>query len=164
MRIKIHLTNVFKHQDLGYQDVVELREQLVHANLTFAIEIANIQEGITKNLVQLMDYTASLVNFPIKPSQFVEVSLIPPVVLMLQLIEMTASSASNITATFQNLQIPFDPYYFLERYVPFIDWTEFKAASEKADMERKTGELLGAVAQQQLQQTQMMQQGNQGGM
>lgn len=84
-------------------------EQLVHANLTFAIQIADMQEGITKNLIALVDYIAELVGFKIVPSDYCEISLIPPVVLILQLIEATSGSANNVTATFQNMQLPFDP-------------------------------------------------------
>ncbi len=132
---------------LGYQEVIELREQLVHSNLTFAQEIIDIQEGITKTLTQLVDFIGQKVDFQIKPSDYIETTLIPPVVLMLQLIELTMGSASNITSTFQNLQIPFDPFYFLEKYVPFINWDEFKADSEKTSQIQALTSQLGQQQQ-----------------
>ena len=120
-----------------------MREQLIHSNITFATEIADIQEGITKNLTSVVDYISELIGFQIKPSEYIEVSLIPPTVLMLQLIEMTSGSASNITATFQNLQLPFDPYYFLQKYVPHIDWDEFKKSAQVADAEKTITDPMG---------------------
>jgi hypothetical protein len=52
---------------------------------------------------------------------------------MLQLIEMSLSSIGNINGIFQTLQTPIDPFFFLQQYVPFIDWEEFKSrASEYA--------------------------------
>lgn len=68
-----------------------------------------MQEGITKNLIALIDLIAEMTGFKIKPSEYCEVALIPPVVLILQLIEATSGSANNVTATFQNMQLPFDP-------------------------------------------------------
>ena len=63
--------------------------------------------------------------------------MIPPVVLILQLIEMTAGSANNIVGVFQTLQLPIDPISFLKKYVPFLDWDELEKqakiyANEKA--------------------------------
>ena len=116
---------------LGYMDVVELREQLVHANVSFATEIVDIQENVNAGLVKLMDIIAEVEQFELKPSEFYTISLIPPVVLILQLIEMTMSSVGNIFGIFQTGNIPFDPYYFLEKYVPYIDWTDFKIKSEE---------------------------------
>lgn len=73
--------------------VVELQSQLVHVNLAFATEIADIQESVAKELNRLVDTIAENLKYELKPTDFVEVSMIPPVVLMLQLIEMTAGSA-----------------------------------------------------------------------
>ena len=123
---------------LGYMDVVELREQLVHSNVSFATEITDLQEGITKSLTELVDVVAQIRGFPLEPSQYVSVSLIPPVVLILQLLEMTLSSVGNISSVFQSLQLPFDPYFFLQKYVPYVDWDEFKNEALKMGLERRT--------------------------
>lgn len=105
---------------LGYGDVVELQSQLVHVNLSFATEIADIQESVTKELNRMIDHMAQELDFQIKPSDYISVSMIPPVVLMLQLIEMTAGSANNIIGVFQSLQLPIDPISFLKKYIPLI--------------------------------------------
>jgi hypothetical protein len=111
--------------------VVELREQLVHANVTFATEIVDIQENINESLNRLVDTIAEIEELGYKPSSYYTVNLIPPIVLILQLIEMTLSSVGNIMGIFQTGNIPFDPYYFLDKYVPYIDWDDFRTASEE---------------------------------
>jgi len=111
--------------------VVELREQLVHANVTFATEIVDVQENINEGLNRLVDIVAEVEELDFVPSEYYKISLIPPIVLVLQLIEMTLSSVSNIMSVFQTGNIPFDPYYFLEKYVPHVDWVDFRKASEE---------------------------------
>jgi hypothetical protein len=64
-------------------------------------------------------------------TKYVTVSLTPPVVLIIQLIESTLNSIGNIAGIFTNLQIPVDPYYLLEQYVPQIDWRTFKEKASK---------------------------------
>ena len=123
---------------LGYADVVELREQLVHINVSFATEIIDLQETISKGLMKLIDRIAKLDNQEFKPSDYIDVTLIPPVVLILQLIEMTLASVGNIAGTFQQMNLLFDPYMFLKQYIPFIDWDEFKDSAAKFDSESKS--------------------------
>jgi hypothetical protein len=89
---------------LGYMDVVELREQLVHSNVTFATEISDMQENDNDALSRMVDIIAEIKELGYKPSKYVKVSLIPPVVLIVQLIEMTLSSIGNIAGVFTNLQ------------------------------------------------------------
>jgi len=128
---------------LGYMDVVELREQLVHTNVTFATEISDMQENDNEALTKLIDIIAEIKEVNFKPSKYVKVSLIPPVVLIVQLIEMTLSSIGNIAGVFTNLQLPIDPYFFLEKYVPHIDWVKFKEAAAEDSVETKTRTDLG---------------------
>ena len=145
---------------LGYGDVVDLQSQLVHVNLAFATEIADIQETVAKELNRMIDYIAKILNYQIKPSDYVEVALIPPVVLMLQLIEMTAGSASNILGVFQNLQLPVDPINFLKKYVPFVNWDEFEEQAKRYNAEKSSEIEFKAKADARLQQeTMAIQQG-----
>ena len=65
------------------------------------------------------------------PTEYTSVSLTPPIVLVLQLIESTLNSVGNIAGIFGNLQIPVDPYYLLQQYVPQIDWDIFKKKAEE---------------------------------
>jgi hypothetical protein len=111
---------------LGYADIIELREQLVHTNIAFATEISDIQEGISVGLTKFLDIVARHKNLDYKPSDYVSIQLIPPIVLMVQLIEMTLSSIGNMTSAFQSMQIPYDPYFLLEKYLPYINWESFK--------------------------------------
>ena len=120
---------------LGYGDVVELQSQLVHVNLSFANEIADVQESITKELNRMLDTIAEMVEYDVQPSKFVSVGLIPPTVLMLQLIEMTAGSANNVLGVFQSLQLPVDPIGFLKKYVPYLDWEELQEQAKTYSVE-----------------------------
>ena len=129
---------------LGYMDVVELREQLVHSNVTFATEISDMQENDNEAIAKLIDIIADIKEIGYKPSKYVKVSLIPPVVLIVQLIEMTLSSIGNIAGVFTNLQLPIDPYFFLEKYVPHINWKDFKESAQKDGITSKTRTELGA--------------------
>lgn len=117
--------------------MIELREQLVHTNVAFATEIAELQEGISKGLTKFLDIVARNKNLGFVPSEYVQIQLIPPIVLMVQLIEMTLSSIGNMTSAFQSMAIPFDPYFLLEKYIPYIDWESFreKAKIYKTDMD-----------------------------
>lgn len=123
---------------LGYADVIELREQLVHTNISFATEIIDMQENITAGLTKFVDIVAEVLNVNYKPSEYVQIKLIPPIVLILQLIEMTLSSIGNINGIFQTLQTPVDPYFFLKQYVPYIDWEAFKEAADNYTTVQKT--------------------------
>ncbi len=116
---------------LGYMDVVELREQLVHANVSFSTEIIDIQENVNEGMSQIFDIIADFEGLGVKPSDYYTISLIPPISLILQLIEMTMSSVGNILSVCQTANIDFDPYYFLQKYVPHIDWDDFKKNSEE---------------------------------
>lgn len=118
--------------------VVELKEQLVHANVSFSTEIMDMQEIDTNAINKLIDIIAAVKNTNFKPSDYVTTTLIPPVVLILQLIEMTLSSIGNIASVFLNMGITVDPYYFLSQYVPHIDWDEFKKASQQKIIDDKT--------------------------
>ena len=127
----MNLANSFEDNDLGYADVIELREQLIHANVSFATEIIDIQDNINVALNKLVDTIARNEGLEYVPTKYYRLNLIPPVVLILQLIEMTMSSIGNIMGIFQTANIQFDPYYFLEKYVPYINWEDFKIKSEE---------------------------------
>jgi len=130
---------------MGFNEVVELREQLVHANVTFATEIADIQESFNESIKGLTDKVFYMVNKnqQSSPNDYGNIILTPPVVLMLQLLETTMSSVSNILASFQNLEIPTDPYYLLEQYIPYVDWNEFREQAKKYNIKQQTADSIG---------------------
>lgn len=125
---------------LGYADIIELREQLVHTNVAFATEITDLQEGISAGLNKFLDIVARMKGLDYVPSEYISVQLIPPIVLMVQLIEMTLSSIGNMTSAFQAMQIAYDPYFLLEKYIPYINWETFKkkAIDYKTTMDTET--------------------------
>ena len=86
----------------------------------------------------MMDTIAEELNYEVVPSQFVTISMIPPIVLMLQLIEMTSGSANNIIGVFQSLQLPVDPIGFLKKYVPYLEWDELQQKAKMYGVEHDT--------------------------
>lgn len=108
---------------LSYPEPMELREQLVHVNVSLATEISNIQENFNENIEKLLDRIFELCECKLKPSTFLKIHLFPPVVLTLQLVESTLTSASNILTMFKDMpDVVVDPAYLLKQYVPFVDW------------------------------------------
>lgn len=110
---------------LGYNDVVDLREQLVNVNITFATNIISVQTVINMALSNLCNKIAKILGYSENPSKYVSPSLKPPVILLLQMLESTMSSVGNIQMSFQGSGIEFDPFYLLKKFVTSIDWEEF---------------------------------------
>lgn len=111
---------------LGYADTIELKEQLVHTNVAFATEIIDIQEQDISSLNKIIRIISDIQGKN-DPTQYINISLIPPTVLTLQLIEMTISSIGNISSVFMNAGKEIDIGFFLKQYVPHIDWDAFDA-------------------------------------
>jgi len=115
---------------LGYADTVELREQLVTANVVFANTISSIQEVVTRGLTKLFDISFRICNndnVDYKLSDIVSLRLTPPIVLMLQTLESTTSSIGNILQVLQTMRtIHNNPLFLLKRFVPYIDWDEYQ--------------------------------------
>ena len=97
-------------------------EQLIHTNIQFATTISSIQNTINTGLNDLMDRVSLDMGFDEPMSDYVKVSLVPPVSLILQLVESTITSVSNIQRVFMEMPIlkDADPTYLLRRYVPYI--------------------------------------------
>ena len=54
------------------------------------------------------------------------------------------------------MQLPFDPFYFLSKYVPYVDWDDFKLESQKYAMEKKTSDdMITAATMSGMQSGQM---------
>lgn len=115
---------------LGYNDVVDLREQLVNINITFATEIISIQAIINNALTKLMDEISERLGFEDVPSDYITIMLKPPVILLLQMLEATMSSIGNIQMSLQAVQVNFDPFYLLKKFIPNIDWDDFQKQAE----------------------------------
>jgi len=121
---------------LGHADITDLRDQLINANISFANDVSVLQNIITDGLSELCDKISKIFfesdDELYYPSKVVKISLTPPVILMLQLIESTVASVGNIFQTLASLNgVDIDPYYLLERYIPYLDWDSFKEAGKK---------------------------------
>ena len=128
---------------LGFMDTVELREQLVHTNINFATEIAELQEMINRSLNELMDAVAEILNVGYVPSKYIKLGLIPPNVLVVQLIEMTMGSIGSIAGVLQQIGLKIDPYYLIKKYVPHFDIDELKKASGHKELDDTTKQQMG---------------------
>lgn len=117
--------------------MIELREQLVHVNITFATEIISIQDSINVGLNELITKISKIIGTKDDPNIYIKVSLRPPVVLLLQMIETIMASISNIQQNFQTTNIDFNPYYLLKRYLPTIDWDEFSKEAREFELFQK---------------------------
>lgn len=125
---------------LGYQDVTDLREQLVNANIVFANEISAIQKSFNDNLSALLARVSEISGFKKSEelTKNINVSLIAPTVLVLQNIESSINSVSTIQRVFAEIpEIDVDPMYLLRRYCPMIDWTEFEKEANDFKQRKK---------------------------
>ena len=89
-----------------------------------------MQDNDNAGLNKLVDIIARESGLSFSPSKYNEISLIPPVALLLQLIEMLLASTGNIISSFTNIGVEFDPYFLLEKYIPHMDWYKFRKAAE----------------------------------
>jgi group II intron reverse transcriptase/maturase len=118
---------------LGYQDVVDLKDQLVHANVVFANDISAVQKVFNDNLTKMAARVSEIIGFKSAGSviENIQISLIAPTVLVLQAIEASITSISNIQRIFAEIpEIDVDPLYLLKRYSPMIDWDEFEKEAQ----------------------------------
>lgn len=123
---------------LGYNEVIELRDQLSHINITFATTVIEYQYVFNKGINQLIDKICMECGLEYKNSDYKELALIPPIILILQLLESTVSSVNNVINSLNGMQIASDPYYLLKQYIPHMDWDAFKQASDLYSMEKET--------------------------
>lgn len=131
---------------LGYQDMADLKDQVINANIVFANEISAIQKNFNDNLTNLADRISDIVKF--KPSnkvkENIKVSLIPPTALVLQNIESSINSISTIQRIFAEIpEIDVDPMYLLKRYSPMIDWNEFEKEAQDFKQRKKVSSSTG---------------------
>ena len=144
-------------QFLGYNETYELRERLIHSNVVFAKEISSYQDVINKGLTNLIDKIGQKIGYEEESSKYVKVYLQPPVILLLQLVEATISSTRNILSYFTEHELQTEPYYMLKRFVPFIDWDEFRSESESYVQKLKVNQaVVQAQAMTQQQQNPQM--------
>ena len=133
---------------LGYQDMSDIREQLINANVIFANEISAIQKSFNDNLTNLVARISQIINFEKDPINFkrnVKISLIPPTVLVLQNIETSINSISTIQRIFAEIpEIDVDPLYLLRRYCPLINWDEFEREAKDFKERKKVSSTGGA--------------------
>ena len=122
---------------LGFSEVVELREHLVNVNVTFANEIISMQSIVNIGINSLCNKITSILGLKKKFSDYVVLSLRPPIILLLQMLESTVSSIGNVQQIFQSANIPLDPFYFLKQYLPSLDWIDFQEKAKEYELRQK---------------------------
>lgn len=117
---------------LGYQDQAEIRDKLANLNIIFATEISSLQSEINNNITKMVSRISDIleVQKDEKLHKYIKLTLIPPTILTLQLIEATLTSISDIQKLLAEMpDINSDPKYLLQRFVSFINWDEFFSES-----------------------------------
>ena len=114
---------------LNITDSVDLREKLVHLNITFANNIINKQASIEEGLDQFLNCMFKKVlkynNYKEQDfnlSNYINYKLNPPLVLQLQSDEAQITIVQNIVNSLDGLKLPSDPRKILQRYIPNINW------------------------------------------
>jgi len=107
---------------LGYNDSYELRDQLVHANISFANEIIGVQNEVNEQITSLISEAANILGHK-NLQDHIEFNLTPPMVLMLQVIESTMQSFSTIYSQIKDtMGLKTDPIQLLNKFIPYADW------------------------------------------
>lgn len=133
-------------QLLGVSDGMELREHLVYTNINFATEIINIQEVINNGNNKFVNRISNILNGDDNKNNkdkmmlYVNVSLLPPVVLLLQLIEGSLSSIERIYQTFKSAEENISFKYLVETFCPYLDYVKLDQLG-KADNIKKAAKL-----------------------
>lgn len=123
---------------LGYDQNFQLREKLIHSNISFATEISNLQDNFNKGLTELLTRILFLSGKKESLSKYVTISLMPPTVLLLQLVESSINSVNTIVNSLQSIpNMKVNPLYLLKRYVPYIDWDEFEKEAQDFNVQNK---------------------------
>ncbi len=151
---------------LGITDTYDLREQIVNVNIIFATKIDSFQTFINESLEELVNgvlrqlfiLNGKKYEF-VSISKYIDVKLNPPLVLVLQHLESTLSSATNIINLLNQVNMPADPTWMLKRFIKIIDWDAVKQAGLKFQKEQQ----LQQTIQQEVSQALQPQQGAGGG-
>ena len=114
---------------LNMGDTIDLRETLVHLNVTFANDIIDKQLSIEVGLNAISDMLFKKVlkyngyedgDFYI--SNYCNIRLNPPLVLQIQADEAQITTVSNILQLLDQAKMQIDPKDIFEKYIPSIDW------------------------------------------
>jgi hypothetical protein len=117
---------------LGFQDVVDLREQLINVNITFATEISTIQGVVSDGINEICNKVVGNYMKNFRTNNYINLEFNPPIILMLQLLETTSSSVGNILQTLSTIPgLKIDPLFLLKQYIPYMDWDAFENAGNK---------------------------------
>ena len=123
---------------LNLGDTIDLRETLVHLNITFANDIINKQMAFEQGLDSLFNNLFKKVlkyngyedgDFYI--SNYAKAKLNPPLVLQIQSDEAMITTVSNILQMLENSKVSVDPTDLYKRYIPSIDWAALTSNGEK---------------------------------
>ena len=100
-------------------------EQVVSSNINFAVAVSSYQQSFNTSLMELFDEIAEITQaFSYRPSEYIKITLNPPYILNLRQIESYVTSIGNISTALANINFPFDPKDFLNKYIPFENWED----------------------------------------
>ena len=118
---------------LNMGDTTDLRETLVHLNITFANDIIDKQSSIEQGLDTLFNNIFKKVleyngyndsDFYI--SNYCRAKLNPPLVLQIQSDEAMITTVSNIIQLLEQSKLAVNPKDLFKRYIPSINWEDLE--------------------------------------
>ena len=125
---------------LNLGDQIDLRETLVHLNITFANDIIDKQTSIEKGLDNLFNNIFKKVlkynkyedgDFYI--SNYCTAKLNPPLVLQIQSDEAMITTVSNILNLLKSADVSVDPVDLFKKYIPSINWDDLVKKGKSYD-------------------------------
>jgi hypothetical protein len=123
---------------LDSQNAVSLREELVQVNVQFANLINSYQTVLNERVSLFVDNIFKIIldYNNIDPdifmlSRYIEFKLVPPTLLVLQHLEGTVSSVTNLTNLLTQQGIQVDPVWFLDKFIKIVDWKAVQQAGEE---------------------------------
>jgi hypothetical protein len=147
---------------LGLVEAIDLREQLVTANIVWSETVSSIQQMFNDKINELVDKVFIAINREniennqtsvFLPSRIVTLSLNMPVVLQIQHLDAIFASLSNVLQILMSSpegQAKIDIMKLLRKFVPTINWDEFS----KDEVSKREDELKSITSTQQQPPTQ----------
>lgn len=114
---------------LNMGDTTDLREALVHLNVTFANDIIDkqqsLEDGINSlhnNLFKKVLFYNGYENSDFELSNYSEIKLNSPLVLQIQSDEAMITTVSNIIGLLEQAKFSTNPKTLFKKYIPSINW------------------------------------------
>ena len=114
---------------LNIGDGADLRESVVHLNISFANDMSSKQSSYENGIDDIINFVFRLIlkYNGYKPgdfylSKYLSIRLNPPLVLQIQSDEAMITTVTNIVSLLDQIGVQTDPVETFKRYIPGINW------------------------------------------